>query len=244
MLALLGLEIRRMLADRRFIILMLALPIGMYLLFTNLFGAGPQAAGPPAAVELMISMAAMGSIGSAMMATGPRIAQERTNGWLRQLRIMPIPTRAVLGAKVLSAMLSALPAIVLVDLTAVIDHGVRLAAWQWLATGGLLWLGTAVFAALGALIGYLTDDSSAFAVMYAVLLFLSAIGGLWMPVSTLPSALRNIAHVLPSNRLADFGWRLVAGQPPLLTDGLVLLAWLVGCTALATLAYRRPSARG
>jgi len=35
------------------------------------------------------------------MATAPRIAQERTNGWLRQLRIMRSPP-AVITAKVLA----------------------------------------------------------------------------------------------------------------------------------------------
>ncbi|HWC80996.1 MAG TPA: ABC transporter permease [Pseudonocardiaceae bacterium] len=238
MFYLLRLEIRRMLADKRFLILMLCLPIGMYLLFTNLFGNQPQS-GPPAALELMISMAAMGSIGAAMMTTGPRIAQERGNGWLRQLKIMPIRPGTVIGAKLLSAMLSAIPAIALVDLTAVLDHGVRLSAGQWLGIGALLLLGTAPFAALGAVIGYLTDDASAFAVMYGLLIFLSAIGGLWMPVSALPSALRDIARVLPSNRLADLGWRIVEGQAPLAADGLVLAAWLAGFTGLAVLGYRR-----
>ena len=94
------------------------------------------------AVRDMISMAAFGAIGAALMATAPRIAQERTNGWLRQLRIMPVSTRQVITAKVLAAMAWGLPAIVLVDLTAVVAHGVRMSAWQWVSIGVLLWLGT------------------------------------------------------------------------------------------------------
>ncbi|HVV24336.1 MAG TPA: ABC transporter permease, partial [Pseudonocardiaceae bacterium] len=146
MLTLLRLEIRRMLVDTRFLILMLAMPIAMYLLFTNIFGNTPPVQGMNEYVRAMISMAAFGAIGAALMATAPRIAVERTNGWLRQLRTMPIPAHRVITAKVLSAMAWGLPAIVLVDVTAVLNHGVSLPAWQWLAIGGLLWIGTAPFA--------------------------------------------------------------------------------------------------
>lgn len=47
---------------------------------------------------------------------------------------------------------------VLVDMTAVLGPGVRLSAWQWIAAGALMWAGSAPFAALGTVIGYLTDD--------------------------------------------------------------------------------------
>jgi ABC-2 type transport system permease protein len=241
----LRLEVVRMASDKRFLILMLAMPIAMYLLFTNLFGAANNrpANGLPPDLAAMISMAAFGAIGAALTATGPRIAQERTNGWMRQLRIMPLPTRSVITAKILAAMVWALPAILLVLLTAVIDHGVSLTAGQWAAIAALLWVGSAPFAALGLLIGYLTDDSSAFPVMYGVYLFLGAAGGLWMPASVLPSLLRHISYALPSNRVAEFGWRIAAGHSPSFTGPLILLGWLVGFTGLAALAYRRTATR-
>lgn len=241
----LRLEIVRMASDKRFLILMLAMPVAMYLLFTNLFGAANNqpANGLAPDLAVMVSMAAFGAIGAALTATGPRIAQERTNGWMRQLRIMPLPTRSVITAKILAAMVWALPAILLVLLTAVIDHGVSLTAWQWVAIAGLLWVGTTPFAALGLLIGYLTDDSSAFPVMYGVYLFLGAVGGLWMPASVLPSVLRHISYALPSNRVAEFGWKIAAGHSPSLTGPAILLAWLIAFTCLAALAYRRTATR-
>jgi ABC-2 type transport system permease protein len=241
-LSLLRLEIRRMLVDTRFLILMLALPIAMYLLFTSIFGDTPPVDGMSQYVRAMISMAAFGAIGAALMATAPRIAVERTNGWLRQLRTMPIPARTVITAKVLSAMVWGLPAIVLVDLTAVLDHGVRLAAWQWLAMDALLWLGTAPFAALGTLLGYLTDGDTAFGVMFGIYLAIAALGGLWMPVSILPTVLQHVATVLPSNRFAELGWRIAVGAGPSVPGVAILAGWLVVFTALAALLYRRANA--
>lgn len=242
MLSLLRLEIRRMLVDTRFLILMLALPIAMYLLFTNIFGNTPPVNGLSEDVREMIAMAAFGAIGAALMATAPRIAVERTNGWLRQLRTMPISARTVITAKVLSAMVWGLPAIVLVDLTAVLDHGVRLPSWQWLAIGGLLWVGTAPFAALGTFLGYLTDGDTAFGVMFGIYLALAVLGGLWMPVSILPKVLQHIAAVLPSNRFAELGWRIASGGSPSLLGATILAGWLAAFAALAGLLYRRSNA--
>lgn len=241
----LRLEITRMASDKRFLILMLAMPVAMYLLFTNLFGASANQPvnGLSPVVGAMISMATFGAIGAALTATAPRIAQERTNGWMRQLRTMPLPMHAVVTTKIITAMVWALPAILMVLLTAVIDHGVALAPGRWIAITVLLWIGTLPFAALGVLIGYVTDDSSAFPVMYGVYLFLGAVGGLWMPTSVLPAALRHIAYALPSNRVAEFGWRIAGGRLPTVTGPVVLAAWLVALTALAALAFRRAATR-
>jgi ABC-2 type transport system permease protein len=242
MISLLRLEIRRMLTDTRFLILMLVLPIAMYLLFSAVFENTPPVNGLSEDVRDMISMAAFGAIGATLLATAPRIAQERANGWLRQLRIMPVSGRQVITAKVLAAMALGLPAIVLVDLTAVLAHGVRLPAWQWLAIGGLLWLGTAPFAALGTFLGYLTGGDAAFGVTYGIYLFLAALGGLWMPVTILPATLRHIAVVLPSNRFAELGWRIAAGGAPSGVGALVLAGWLVVFVVLAGFRYRRSNA--
>lgn len=242
MLSLVRLEVRRMLVDSRFLILMLAMPIAMYLLFTNIFGDSPPVDGMSQPLRGMIAMAAFGAIGAALMATAPRIAVERTNGWLRQLRTMPLSARTVIAAKVLSAMLWALPAIVLVDLTAVLDHGVTLAAWQWVTIAALLWVGTAPFAALGTLLGYLTDGDTAFGVMFGIYLAIAALGGLWMPVTILPTALRRIAVTLPSNRFAELGWRVAVGSAPSAAGVAILFGWLVAFCALAVLLYRRSNA--
>lgn len=242
MLSLLRLELRRMRTDTRFLILMLGMPIAMYLLFSTIFAGSPPVNGMSEAVRDMISMAAFGAIGAALMATAPRIAQERANGWLRQLRIMPVSTGQVITAKVLAAMVSALPAIVLVDVTAVLAHGVHLAAWQWLSIDGLLWIGTAPFAALGTFIGYLTGGEAAFGVTYGLYLALAALGGLWMPVTILPATLRHIATVLPSNRFAELGWTIAVGHAPVPLGVAVLAGWLVVFGGLAGLCYRRSNA--
>ena len=87
-------EIRRSLRDARYLVLAVVMPVGFYLLFTNLFGShGEQVQGLPQPVELMTAMAAYGGMWAVFSATGPRIAQEREQGWLRQLRLTPLSAR-------------------------------------------------------------------------------------------------------------------------------------------------------
>src|SRR5215831_20225710 len=128
------LEMRRSLRDVRYLIIAVAMPIGLYLLFTGLFGShGQSAQGLPQPVELMVAMVAYGAMWAVFSATGPRIAHERAIGWTRHLRVTPLGPAAVLSGKLLTALAAALPAMALVAITAVLSHHVQLSAAQWLA---------------------------------------------------------------------------------------------------------------
>ncbi len=247
MLAYLRLEALRMLRNPAYLFFTLALPIGIYLLFTSMFGGGGGSTmqGVPYDTGFMVSMAAFGAIGAALHATGPRIADERSRGWLRQLRVTPLPARKVIAAKVLAAIALAGPAVILVSIAGVLAYGVTLAAWQWAAMFALLWLGALPFAALGVLIGYLLKNvDAAQAATTAVYLPLAVLGGLWMPVQVLPEALQRVAHALPSNRYAELGWQVAGGQAPTPTTGLILLGWTAAFAATAAYGYRRSNAAG
>src|SRR5258708_14172513 len=113
----------RGLRDPRYLVLALVAPVGFYLLFTNLFGAaqGAGANGLPAPVGAMVSMAMFGAMWAVLSATSPRIAQERSIGWLRQLRLLPVRAQSVLTARLLAAVVLAGPALVLVFVTAGVD---------------------------------------------------------------------------------------------------------------------------
>ena len=67
----LALELRRSLRDVRYLILAVAMPVGLYLLFAGLFGArGQRAQGLPQPVELMVAMIAYGAMWAVFSATG------------------------------------------------------------------------------------------------------------------------------------------------------------------------------
>ena len=236
----LALELRRSLRDVRYLVIAVAMPIGLYLLFTGLFGAhGQRAQGLLQPVELMIAMVAYGAMWAVFSATGPRIAHERAIGWTRQLRVTPLAPAAALAGKLVTALAAALPAMALVALTAVLSHHVQLSAAQWLALLAVMWAGVLPLALLGLAIGYLAGDEIAFPLTMALYFALGALGGLWIPLSVMPHVMQDIGQALPSNGLAQLGWRIAGGQASAPRAVLVLTAWTLGSGVAAHLAYRR-----
>jgi ABC-2 type transport system permease protein len=236
----LTLELRRSLRDVRYLVIAVAMPIGLYLLFTGLFGShGQRAQGLPQPTELMVAMVAYGAMWAVFSATGPRIAHERAIGWTRQLRATPLAPAAALVGKLLTALAAALPAMALVALTAVISHHVQLTAAQWPALLAAMWVGVLPLALLGLAIGYLAGDEIAFPLTMALYFALGALGGLWIPLSVMPHVMRDIGQALPSNGLAQLGWRIAGGQASAPRAVLVLTAWTLGSGVAAHLAYRR-----
>lgn len=242
----LRLEVLRTLRDPKYIILAVLSPIGFYLLFSTLFGGqSTGSAGVTVQAALMVSMGLYGAMWAVMSATGPRIAQDRTVGWARQMRLMPIRTSETLVARLVAAVALAGPAIVLVMLTAVFAKGVTLDdAWRWVVLLALLWLGSIPVALLGIAIGYSIGPEVAFGVLYALYLALSALGGLWMPLSIMPSGMQTVGKLLPSYRAASLGWRLIGHKPFDFTDVLILAAWaIVFSLAALFFASRRANSR-
>jgi len=240
----LTLELRRALRDVRYLVIAVAMPIGLYLLFTGLFGShGQRALGLPQSVELMVAMVAYGAIWAVFSATGPRIAHERAIGWTRQLRVTPLAPVSALSGKLLTALAAALPAMLLVALTALFSHHVHLSAAQWVALFAAMWAGVLPLALLGLAIGYLAGDEIAFPLTMALYFALGALGGLWIPLSNMPHVMQDIGKVLPSNGLAQLGWRIAGGQASLLPAAIVLAAWTLASALAAILAYRRRGIR-
>ena len=244
MMSYLSLEIRRSVRDRRYLLLVIGWPVGAYLLFSTVFGNQPSRDGLPTATALMVAMATFGAFGAVLTATGPRLAAERGSGWLRQLKLTPLSPAGVLGARLVAAMSLTLPAILVVFAVAAAVKGVRMDAWRWPALALALCAGCVPFAAIGMVIGSVADGDGAQGLTMVVYLVMSALGGVWMPVSILPSYLQTVAHLLPSNRMAELGWRVATGHAPTLAAVAVLAAWLVGATLVAMLLSRRLAVRG
>lgn len=232
MIGYLRLEVVRALRDPKYVILAIVAPVGFYLLFSNLFGQYTTN-GVSNNVALMVSMAVYGGMWAVLSATGPRIAQERGIGWLRQLRLLPVRSNAVLTARLIAAVILAGPAIALVFVTAVIVHGVSLDAGHWIALLVLLWLGVVPVAILGLVVGYATGADAAFGVIYGLYTVMAALGGLWMPISMLPSGLQTIGKLLPSYRAADLGWHIIGGRALDFSSVLMLIAWAILLSLLA-----------
>lgn len=242
----LWLEVRRTVRNPRYIIFTIGFPVGFYLIFTSIFGAAITGSGPAAlafSAEYMVAMAVYGIIGASLNGNGVQLATERASGWSRQLRVTPLAPAAYVLGKAATAMLVALPALLLVALLGGVVHHVQMSAAHWAAFLIGTWLGSIPFAALGILLGYLLDSQSAQSGTMIVYLGLSLLGGLWFPVQVMPHVMQDIARWLPSYHLASLGWNAVQGH--WLGSGHleVLALYTVIFGILAMRRYRRDEAQ-
>jgi len=233
MLDYLRLEVRRTLRDAGFVIAGIAMPVVMYLLFTNLGSAG---AGWKTGA--MVGMAGYGAVGSALN-TGGGVAEDRAIGWLRQLRVTPMTARQVVLGRALTGSVTVLPAIVAVLAAGGLVNGVRLDAWQWAAIAALLWLGSVPFTLLGLGNGYRLTGQTTGVVNMACNMGLAVLGGLWFPVTLFPGWLSTLSAYTPTYRFAELGTSVAAGHSPALGAIAVLTLWLLAFGSYAVLSYRR-----
>jgi ABC-2 type transport system permease protein len=237
--AYLRLELRRQLRNRRFVILSMALPVILYVLYTAVLKT-PDLGGPgaiPWAVFFLASMAAYGTIASSMTQANA-IAAERATGWTRQLRAIPLPSAGYVATKLLSAICLTVPALVLVSLAGILVNHVELPIRIWIELVIALALGSLPFAALAILLGYLLDTDSTQGTVTLSFFGLAILGGLFAPVESFPSALATLARVLPSYHLAELGRQVVADQVPDVTHVLVLAGYAVIFGGAAIWRYR------
>ncbi|WP_055546249.1 ABC transporter permease [Streptomyces kanamyceticus] len=229
------LEVRRTLRDTTFVVFGTGMPVLMYLLFTNI-GGGEGDQGWKTGT--MVGMAAYGALGSAL-ATGTGVAEDKSIGWLRQLRITPMRPRDVVLGRALSGSVTVLPSVLAVLAAGALINDVRLGAGQWTALLLFLWLGALPFTLLGIGNGYRLTAQTTGVVNVACNLGLAVVGGLWFPVSEFPGWLRAIGAYTPAHRFADLGWSAADGHAPGPGTVAVLAAWLLAFGSYAVVSYRR-----
>jgi ABC-2 type transport system permease protein len=238
MISLIRLELTRALRNRKFLFFSVIYPSVIFLLVSNQTG-DVEGTGLSVAKYVMVSMASFGALTAVLMGNSERIAKEREGGWVRQLRLTPLPGRGYVLAKTASAAVVSLPSIVMVFLVAAAVKDVRLDAWQWFALTGAIWAGSLVFAALGVAIGYLASGDAVRPITMIVYFGLSILGGLWMPSSSFPTWLQDIAKWLPTHAYAALGRAIEQSQAPHAQDIAILVAFFLLFTGGAAWLYRK-----
>lgn len=239
--ALLRLEMRRTLRNRRVLLITTVFPVVFFLGFSG----GDQAqhlGGLTIAPYVMASMATYAAM-NALFAGGGLIATERAVGWSRQLRVAGLRGRDYVLTKLATAYLTAVPGLVLVFVVAAVDKHVRLSAVTWVATAVAILAALLPVAALGVAVGYLVRVQNLQPLLGIGSALLALLGGIWVPTELFPRALRDIVQALPTYWSADAGRAALRGTWIGWEGVAVLLAWTVALGALAAHAYQRDSMR-
>ncbi|MFF7274194.1 ABC transporter permease [Streptomyces griseorubiginosus] len=239
--SLIKLELTRALRNRKFLFFSVMYPSLLFLIIAGNADSTSKVDGTGLTLPtyMMVSMASFGALTAVLMGNSERIAKEREGGWVRQLRLTTLPGRGYVLAKTASAAVVSLPSIVIVFVVAAVVKDVRLDAWQWLALTGAIWAGSLVFAALGVAIGYLATGDAVRPITMITYFGLSMLGGLWMPTTTFPQWLQDIAKWLPTHAYAALGQAIEQSRAPHAQDIAILVVSFALFAGGAAWLYRK-----
>ena len=206
-LTLLGIELKRMLRNRRTIIFALVFPAALFFVFGS-GGQGAEKLGDGAAPGSNVSayvMVSMALYGGALIAaaTGAGVALERSLGWSRQLRLTPLNPAVYITMKAFVALVMGAVAIVVVNVIGAVQGKPEMSATTWLWCALLTLVCTLTFAALGVFVGYIVPGENAMQILGPGLALLSFLGGLFIPLSDYSPLIRDIAYWTPMYGVAE-----------------------------------------
>lgn len=234
------LEMRRLLRNRRTVILAVVMPLVLFFLFHNAKKVSALG-GADFAATITIGIAVYGAM-LAATSGGAMVSVERALGWSRQLRLTPLQPAAYVAIKLIVAMLLGLVSVAVVFIAGAVS-GEQMPTQTWILSAALAWVGALVFAAFGLFMGYLLPSENVMQIIGPVLGVFAFFGGLFVPLSVLPSAIQDVGPYMPTYGVAE-----IARYP--LTGGTFDIGWLVnlvlwtaGFAVGAIILFRRDTRR-
>src|SRR6201999_3707570 len=227
-------EIMRLRRNKRYAIFTIALPVILYLVVAPSV-KHVTVYGVSYAAYYMIAMASVGAFSGALTGNAQRIAQERKDGWVRQLRLTPLPANAYVVGKIIASMAVTVPSVVIVLLLGRFYGGVHLELWKWFAIFGAIWIGSLTFTALAVAIGYRFMPDTVQPIAMAVYLVMSVLGGLWF---ALTGIMQDLGKFLPTYQITQIATNVMAGRSVSSTAFIVIAAWFAAFLALAVISVR------
>ncbi|MCR8642817.1 ABC transporter permease [Paenibacillus sp. N1-5-1-14] len=221
-------ESLRIIRSPFFLLFSIVMPLAFYFLFSSLSGSDRAIESTTYAQYSLMSMTAFSLISTAMSQFGIRISYERRDGWVSLLKLTPLTPAVWIGSKMIAHMGVHLLTILVIFTAGHIAYDMDLTMTQWLLCGLWLWIGSVPFLAIGSLLGTMKNADAVVAIANVVQMALAILGGLWMPMQTLPSWIQAIGQWLPSHRYAHGAWSMLSGSSPALLDWVILL----GCGIL------------
>jgi ABC-2 type transport system permease protein len=239
---LVGLELRRLLRNRRTVIFTLVMPVVFFLLFgLNAAYANQSAGRGNVAAFIMISMAVYGAM-LATTSTGAMVSIERSLGWSRQLRLTPLRPVAYIAVKLVLALVVGLASIGAVFVAGIVTHKASMPISVWIVAGLIAWIGSLTFAAFGLFMGYVLPGENVMQILGPGLALLAFLGGLFVPLDK-GSVMEKIAQFTPMYGLNQLVHAPLTGDAVQVIWVVNVLAWLAIFTGGAVWRFRQDTAR-
>jgi ABC-2 type transport system permease protein len=153
---------------------------------------------------------------------------------LRRLRLAPVSTGSVVGARVgISIAVALIQLAVFIAIATLPYFGLKLSAYWWMAIP-VVACGTLAFMSIGLLVGsFARTQQAATAVANLIILPMAFLGGAFIPLDYAPSWIREVSYALPLRYLVTGTQDVMArGEGP--ASALPAIGILLGITAVLT----------
>jgi ABC-2 type transport system permease protein len=209
----LGIELKRMLRNRRTIFFTLVFPAGLFFAFGGTQGWNDDAGNGNVAAYIMVSMALYGAALTAASA-GAMVALERAMGWSRQLRLTPLSPVSYIVVKAIVALVMGAVAVTVVNVSGIVQGKPDMPADIWIECAVLAVLCTLVFAALGVFVGYLVPGENVMQILGPGLALMAFLGNVFIPIDDHSSLIWHIAQWTPMFGVAEITRAPLTGDLP------------------------------
>jgi ABC-2 type transport system permease protein len=217
-----------------------AFPVIMVLIFGSAF-ANQTVSGLPAINYLLPGIIVMALMMVTMNNNTIKVAADREKGIYRRLSLTPLKRQSILLGQIFVRYLIAIASTALLIAVGSSIFKAHIGGSDLLFLM-VLTLGALTFTSLGFVLSSMVKNTqSAMTLCMAVLFPLMFLGGCFWTLNQMPSFLQSVAAMLPTTHL-NTALRMItmqgAGFSQIWREFPVLLAWLVGCCALAVKFFK------
>ena len=243
--AMIGRSLRRSLRTPDTLIMGIALPVILMLLFVYVFG-GAIRTDQAAYVDYVVPGIILLCAGYGAATTAVSVASDMTGGLMNRFRTLPVrPVAALTGHVVESVVRNAVSTTLVVGVAYLTGFRPTAGAGEWLLTGGLVLLYVLALTWTAVCIGMVSSGPEAANGFTFAIMFLPYVSSAFVPPASMPRVLEMVATYQPVTPVTDTvrAWLVGApgGQP------LVALAWCAGLLVVARLTaawlFRRRATR-
>jgi ABC-2 type transport system permease protein len=237
----LGLELRRLLRNRRTLVFTVVVPPAFFFLFGGPSYSAQRAGHGNVTAFIMISLAVYGAM-IATTSAGASVAVERAVGWSRQLRLTPLDPAAYVATKLLTAMVLGAMSVAVVLVAGALG-GATMPVGSWIVSALVAWVCSLVFAAFGLFMGYLLPSENVMQLLGPLLAVLAFLGGLFVPLDVLGATFRTLAQYTPAYGVGVLAHTPLTGDPVSVGAIVNVVVWTALFAGGAALRFRRDTAR-
>lgn len=240
-----GRSLRHSLRDVEALVMGIALPTMLMLLFTQVFGGALDAEG--GYVDYVVPGIILLCAGFGAASTAVGVNRDLTTGIIDRFRTMRIRGWAVVTGHVVASLLRNLVSTaVVIGVGLLVGFRPDAGVLEWLGVVGLVALYILAITSLYAAIGLAASGPEAANGFGFVLLFLPYLSSAFVPVDTMPAWLQPIAQNMPVTPLIETIRALLLGGE-VGSSWWIGIAWCVGITAVAAVwgswLFRRKAGR-